>query len=130
MDPTVMDPTVMDPTVMDPTVMDPTVMDPTVMDPTLRYEVNGEYVERVIDGETVLVPVRSNVTDLESVFTLNPVGTVIWRSICQGHNLAESVAAVVEEFEVDEKTAESDTRAFLEQLLTRELIQPAARDTP
>lgn len=97
------------------------------MDQAGPFEVVGEYAERVVDGETILVPIRSHVRDLESIFTMNPAATVIWREIRAGRTLAEATGAVVEEFEVDRSTAEADARQFVDALVERGLIRPIRR---
>ena len=38
---------------------------------------------RVIAGETILVPLRQNLGDLESIYTLNGVGTFIWQQLAE-----------------------------------------------
>lgn len=93
------------------------------MDRSGPFEVVGEYAERVVDGETILVPIRSHVKDLESIFTMNPAATVLWREIRAGRTLAEATGTLVEEFGVDRSTAETDAREFIDALLERGLIR-------
>ena len=37
-----------------------------------------DLVTRSILGETIVVPIRTNAGDLDAIYTLNEVGTVIW----------------------------------------------------
>jgi hypothetical protein len=45
------------------------------------YEKDPSIVHRNIAGETILVPIRSHVADLESIYTLDEVAARIWELI-------------------------------------------------
>jgi len=93
------------------------------MDRRAVFQPKGKYVVREIGGETILVPVRSGVAELDSVFTLNQVGSVIWSNLSGGRNYEEIVEAVISHFDVSEETALSDSEEFLAALLERGLIE-------
>ena len=83
---------------------------------------HGNYVTREIAGETVVVPIRSGVGDLDSIFTLNEVGATIWRLI-DGTRTADDIAlAVVEAFEVEPEQARRDVEEFLASLTEAGMI--------
>ena len=73
-------------------------------------------VSRRIEDEVILVPIRQNVADLESIYTLNEVGAHIWEQIDGQRTTAEILALTVEEFEVSEEEAQRDLREFIQQL--------------
>lgn len=80
------------------------------------YDKDGSIVARTIDDETILVPIRHDVGDLESIFTLNEVGARIWELV-DGVRSAEEIAnAISLEFEVDPAEAKKDTWEFCSQL--------------
>jgi len=85
---------------------------------------NGDYVFRNIGDQTILVPVRAGVSELDSLFTLNEVGAVVWRAVEARSSVHEIVTAVLSEFEIEQAAAEDDVREFLTSLLDRELIRP------
>ena len=87
------------------------------------FSPNGEYVFRDIGGESILVPVRAGVSELDSLFSLNEVGAVVWKKVEAGSSLREIVAAVQTEFEVDSATAKHDVFEFLNVLAKRDLIR-------
>ena len=91
-----------------------------------RYERNHEVVSRKIAGELIIVPIRSGVGDLNSLYTLNPVGSVLWEFMTEGHTVAEMVERVCEEFEVTAAQARQDIEAFLDSLMAEQLIQSVA----
>lgn len=86
---------------------------------------NGDYVFRKIGNETILVPVRAGVSELDSLFTFNEVGAVIWKGVETRSSVREIVSAVQAEFEIEPDSAESDVFEFLAVLVERNLIQPA-----
>jgi hypothetical protein len=92
----------------------------------LRFIRNQEVVSRKIEGELIIVPVRSGVGDLNSLYTLNPVGSVLWDFMNEGHTISEMVERVCNEFEVTTTQAEKDIQAFLDSLLEEKLVQSAA----
>lgn len=88
-----------------------------------RYIRNREVVSRQIEGELVIVPIRRGVGDLNSLYTLNPVGSVLWDFLTEGHTLGEMVRRVCDEFEVTNNQAQSDIQEFLGSLLEEKLVQ-------
>ena len=84
---------------------------------------NGDFVFRDIGGETILVPVRAGVTELDSLFTLNEVGAVVWKAVEARSSVQEIVTAVLAEFEIEPSSAESDVFEFLDVLIKRDLIR-------
>jgi hypothetical protein len=92
--------------------------------PTRRFSRRGDLVTRRIAGETLIVPVSSGVGDMESIFTLNDVGSLLWERIEARATVAEMVEAVCEEFDVSHAEAEKDVLEFLRSLEEAGLIHP------
>jgi Coenzyme PQQ synthesis protein D (PqqD) len=92
-----------------------------------RYERNHEVVCRKIEGELILVPIRSGVGDLNSLYTLNPVGSLLWEFMTDGHTIDEMVERVCDEFEVTAPQAQQDIEAFLDSLMAEQLVQSVAQ---
>ena len=72
-----------------------------------RSERNHDVVSRKIEGEVIIVPIRSGVGDLNSLCTLNPVGSVLWDFMNESHTIPEIVQRVCDEFEVTAKQTPS-----------------------
>jgi hypothetical protein len=73
-------------------------------------------VSREIAGETILVPIRQNVGDLESIYTLNETAARIW-ALVDGHRSVREIRdAVASEYEVALAEAEQDVLELLEEL--------------
>ena len=79
---------------------------------------------RSVAGETILVPIRSGVADLECVYTLNDVGEAIWRLLESPRSEEEIVFSIVSEFDVEEADARRDVAEFLADLQVARLAVP------
>ena len=83
---------------------------------------SGDVVRRKIAGESILVPIRGSVADMQNLFALEGVGEFVWDKL-DGELSADEIAALVaERFEVDVVTAEKDVAAFINELLKNELV--------
>jgi hypothetical protein len=82
-----------------------------------------EIVSREIAGETILVPIRGKLVDLQRIFSVNPVGAHIWKGLDGATTLAEIRDSVVDAFEVERDQADADIQEFVAELLEAELIE-------
>jgi len=73
-------------------------------------------VSRKIAGEVILVPIRKNVGDLESIYTLNEVAARIWELLDGKRKIKEIKGKIVKEFEVTPEEAEEDLIELLQKL--------------
>ena len=80
-------------------------------------------VARRIGDETVLVPVRQNVGDLESIYTLNGVAAMLWERLETPQTAEELVAALADEFDVSPPAAAPDVWAFLAEMAELHLVR-------
>ena len=80
------------------------------------YRQDDSFVSRRIEEEVILVPIRQNVADLESIYTLSEVGAYVWEQIDGRRTTAEILALTVGQFEVSEEEAQKDLKEFIEQL--------------
>ncbi|KAF0121586.1 MAG: hypothetical protein FD151_1163 [bacterium] len=80
------------------------------------YKKDDSIVSRKIADEFILVPIRQNVGDLESIYTLNETAARIWELIDGETKVREIRERIVEEFEVTPEEAEKDLIEHLRQL--------------
>jgi len=91
--------------------------------PKATFHRSGNYAVRRIAGETIVVPIRAQAADLDSVYVLNEVGGAIWGQL-EAHRSAEDIAlAVADEFEVTEAVAGADVEQFLALLAGAGLVE-------
>jgi hypothetical protein len=81
-------------------------------------------VTRSIAGETIIVPIKNNVGDLDSIYTLNELGTMIWELIDSRNSVSQIIEAVRNAYEVAPEIAEKDTMDFINLLEEGGLISP------
>jgi hypothetical protein len=87
------------------------------MDLDTRLTVPPHVMSRLVGEETVLLDLASG-----EYFGLGGVGKRIWESISGGKSLAETIDAIVAEYEVDEQQARADVVEFAQDLLGRGLL--------
>jgi len=93
------------------------------MDILDRYFIKDKnFVTRRIADETIIVPLRSKVADLDSIYTLNEVGTLIWELMDGQKNVNQIVESICNAYEVTTEEAEKDTLNFLNSLKEAGLI--------
>ncbi len=81
-----------------------------------------DLVTRCVAGETIIVPVRNNVGNLDSIYTLNGVGSTIWELIDGENSITQIVEAIHNAYEVTPEEAEKDTLDFIKTLEEAGLI--------
>ena len=86
------------------------------------YKKSDSIVFRKIGDEFILVPIRQDVGDLESIYTLNETGARIWEMIDGKTKVSEIMERLVEEFEVLPEETEKDLIEHLGQLEKIEAI--------
>lgn len=87
------------------------------------YIKNDDIICRNIIGETILVPIRGNLADMQQIFTLNRLGAFIWDQLDGDKDLGSARNAVQENFESDKNQVESDLLEFIEQVHEAGLIR-------
>ena len=90
-----------------------------------RAMVPDGVVSRELDGETVLLNLETGM-----YFGLDAVGTDMWRAIGESPTLAEALAAVRGQYDVDEATIRTDFLQLADELLAKGLLQRADQEAP
>ena len=80
-------------------------------------------VTREIAGETLIVPIKNRVGDLDSIYTLNEVATIIWQLVNGQTSVDKIIDAVHDAYDVDREEATKDTVEFLDSLEKEGLIK-------
>ena len=78
---------------------------------------------RIIEGEAVVVLPQKSIVN-----TLNKVGTRIWELADGQNKVSEIIDFLNAEFDVQRETAEKDTIAFVNDLVTKDML--VLGDTP
>ncbi len=80
------------------------------------YLQHPSIVARQIAGEMILVPIRQNVGDLESIYMLNETARFAWQLFDGSHTLSEIRDQVTQEFNVEAATAGHDLLELIDDL--------------
>jgi methyltransferase-like protein len=81
-----------------------------------KYTRGKDIISRDIAGETILVPIRGNLADMQYIFTLNPVGVFIWEQLEGENTLTDILESLLEHFETSRKQATNDILEFIGQV--------------
>ena len=96
-----------------------------------KYVRSTAVVSRMIADETLVVPIRNNVGNLDSIYSFNPLGSDLWKLLEEEISLEEMCAWVTEHYEVTTERALQDIRQFVGELVGTGLVSvtssPAAR---
>jgi hypothetical protein len=92
------------------------------MQSDVLYQQAPDVVMRRLGDESVIVPVRNRVGDLDSVFTLNDVASRVW-DLLDGNNSVEAIISTVcREYEVTPEVARTDVSELLRTLEEAQLV--------
>ena len=90
------------------------------------YSKDKNLVARSIAGETLIVPVRSDVADLDYIYALNEVGSRVWELLDERRSVDKVVEAICTEYEVPPEQAARDVGELLSSLEAAGLIHGTA----
>ena len=82
----------------------------------MNFSKEKDCVTRSIGEHTIIVPLRSEVADLESVYSLNGCGSRMWHLLDSATSLDVLVDDLCREYDVEEAKAREDVEAFVDKL--------------
>lgn len=78
-------------------------------------KIKDGYILSEVAGTTVVVPIDPDHT-FRNMVKLNETGKLLWEKLLTGAQVDTLVAAIVEEYEIDDATARKDVLRFLDTL--------------
>ena len=91
------------------------------------YRKKEEVVSREIADETILVPVRGKLADMQKIFSLNQTAEYIWNNLDGEKKLTDILDGVLTNFKVSRDEAEKDISEFINELINADLIEESDR---
>ena len=88
----------------------------------------SDFATRSILGETIIVPIKGGVGDLNSIYVLNELGTQIWDLIDGRSSINQMIEEICKAYDVGPEEAEKDTIEFLNSLEVSGLIRSNIED--
>jgi hypothetical protein len=83
-------------------------------------KIKGEFILREIGDEFIAVSIGDN--DFDGVVNLTSSGVVLWRLLEKGCTLEDLVKALLENYNIDEITARTDVKEFVQKLENKDLL--------
>jgi len=83
---------------------------------TAIYQHDPNIVCRNIAGEILLVPIRNNVSDMTSIYTLNETAALIWSQIDGYQSLEDIHQSMQSKFDVESEEIEQDLLELINKL--------------
>jgi Coenzyme PQQ synthesis protein D (PqqD) len=102
------------------------------MDPieTPVYSKNPGFVFRKIAGESLLIPIRKQLNQVNSLYVLNETAATIWDRIDGQTSMDDILDKVTGEFEVTVDQLRQDASILIEDLLSIQAIEAAVSGAP
>lgn len=85
-------------------------------------KIKENYMLRKVADCYVVVPIGSAVAEFNGMINLNEVGAFLWRQLETETTADKVLAAMLEEYEVDEAIAKADLEKFIKELEEANLI--------
>jgi hypothetical protein len=89
------------------------------------YAKNDDFVQREVAGECILIPIRRQLTDVNSLYVLNETGAALWRRMDGKMSLQAITLDFLNEFDVTQAQLEKDIASLIEDLLSIHAIREA-----
>lgn len=86
-------------------------------------KIKDNFVLKKIAGSYVVVPVRTRAVDFSGIIKLSESGAFLWKLLEKGADREELIAAMLDEYAVDEATAAADIDRFIAKLSEADLIE-------
>lgn len=84
---------------------------------------NKGFVMRKLGDEYVVVPVGVTLGEFNGMIRLNETGAFLWERLQNGSTREQLIRALLEEYEIDEEKAVSDTEGFIRTLKEAEILE-------
>lgn len=85
-------------------------------------KIKDGFIIREIAGTWIVVPIRQRVVEFNGLLTLSETGVFLWHYLDKESTKEDLVSAIVEDYDIDELTANSDVEEFINQLKEKELL--------
>ena len=86
-------------------------------------KIKNTFVLRNLAGSNVVVPVGEDLVDFNGMITLNETGAFLWKALEKGATEESLTEALLDEYEVDRKTASADVKDFIEKIKEAKLLK-------
>jgi len=89
----------------------------------LKIQRSPNVVSRVVADEAIVVPIRRGAADMDSIYTFNTTGSILWALIEKGKTVGQLSEYLQVEYGISQEQAATDTESFLVELKQAGLIE-------
>lgn len=82
-----------------------------------------DFILQDIGGEKMLVPIGSQVMDMNGLVTLNDTAACVWELLAEDRTVDDLAAAVAEQFDVAPERARADVQIFIDEITRMGLLE-------
>lgn len=86
-------------------------------------KIKKDFILKKIAGSYIVVPVRQEAVDFSGIIKLSESGAFLWEILEKGAEKEELVAKLLDEYLVDEATAQTDVDRFIDRLKEAGLLE-------
>lgn len=86
-------------------------------------KIKDGFIIREVAGEWMAVAVGTRTVEYPGLIALSETAAFIWQRLEKGATLEDLVDALTDEFDVDKKTAESDLKLFVANIIEKGLLE-------
>lgn len=83
----------------------------------------SDFILQDICSEKMLVPIGSQVMDMNGLVTLNGTAAYVWELLAEDRTVDELAAAVAEQFDVAPERARADVQVFIDEITRMGLLE-------
>ena len=91
--------------------------------PAKIYAKNPDFVHREVAGESILVPIRRQLSDVNSLYVLNETGAAVWRRIDGTRSILAILNELSNEYDVTEAQCAHDLLSFVARMPEQGFIE-------
>lgn len=86
-------------------------------------KIKSGFILREVADNYIVVAVGDRVKEFNGLINLNSTGAFLWKILENGADEDRLVAALLEEYEIDEETAKKDVSAFVAKIKEAKLVK-------
>jgi hypothetical protein len=80
-------------------------------------ELKSAFIERKVENELILIPLKNNVCDFNRYFTLNEVAAFIWEKLDETHDIDLITTSIASEFDAIPEQITLDILTFENEMI-------------
>ena len=81
------------------------------------------FMLREIAGQWIVIPLGERVVEFNGMLTLSESGAMLWKGLQDGADEEQLTKLILSEYDIDEETAKSDVKEFIDSVSVKGLIE-------